>query len=137
MKKIKAVCAILVNNKNEMLLIKRGREPFAKSWALISGIGESKKGIPPEIGVIEEVNCDLQTNSFKGKYAFSIPVKNDRFADEVVVFVGRVNESEIKVRPPFSLDFKWVSEKKIKTLTNLAFNHAKIIKEYFKRKKLI
>lgn len=131
MKKLKAVCAIVINNKNEILLIKRGSEPFKEYWALISGIGESKKGIKPEVGVIEEVNCDLQTESFKGKHAFSLPVKNDKLVDEVVVFVGKVNEEEIRVRPPFSLDFKWVSKEEIQNFKNFAFNHQEIIRKYF------
>ncbi len=130
MKKLKVACAIVINNKNEILLIKRGRKPFAGRWALVSGIGESKKGIKPETGVIEEVNCDLQTKSFRGRYAFSIPVKNDKFVDETVVFFGTVNESEIKINPPFSLDYRWISAKEANKLKNLAFEHSKIIKKY-------
>ena len=135
MKKVKAICAVVVNDKDEILLIKRGREPFAGQWGLISGIGESKKGIKPEKGVIEEVNCDIQTTSFRGKHAFSIPVKNDKFVDEVVVFVGKVDESNLKINPPFSVDLKWASEEEAKKLKALAFEHKKIINEYFKRRK--
>jgi ADP-ribose pyrophosphatase YjhB (NUDIX family) len=134
MRKYKTVCALVINNKNDILLIKRGREPFKGYWSLISGLGESKKGIKPEIGVVEEVNCDLQTNSFNGDYLFSIPIKGDNFTDEVVVFVGKVNEAEIKINPPFSLEYKWVSEKDTDTFENLAFEHTKVIKKYLRRK---
>lgn len=134
MQKYKAVCAIITNDKNEILLTKRAREPFKDFWAIPSGIGESMKGIPPEIGVIEEVRCDLQTSSFSGKYAFSLPIKNDEKTDESVVFVGKVNEREINPHPAHSGEIKWVSEKDTQQFENLAFEHTKIIKEYLAKK---
>jgi hypothetical protein len=134
-KKYKATCAIVVNNKGQVILIKRGREPFKGNWGLISGIGESKKGIKPEVGIVEEVNCDLQTKSFKGKRLFSIPVKNNNYTDEVLVFEGKVNENQIKVRPPFSVDYKWVSKRDLGKLGELAFEHNLILKKYFALKK--
>ncbi len=133
MSKFKTLCAIIVSDKNEILLTKRARKPFQGYWALPSGIGESKMGIPPEIGVIEEVRCDLETSSFKGKHLFSIPVEGDKMTDEAFVFVGRVNESELKPNPKYSLGFKWVSEDNVKEFKNLAFEHSKIMEEYLKR----
>ncbi len=65
MSKYKTALAIIVNDKGEILLTKRAREPFKGYWALPGGIGESVKEIPPETGVIEEVHCDLGTRSFK------------------------------------------------------------------------
>ncbi|MFC1627128.1 NUDIX hydrolase [Patescibacteria group bacterium] len=131
-KKYKTSCAIVINDKGQVILIKRGRKPFKGLWGLISGIGESKKGFEPEIGIIEEVNCDLQTESFKGKRLFSALVRNDKYTDEIVVFEGKVNENEIKVRPPFSVDYKWVSEKDMDSLGKLAFEHKKILEKYFR-----
>lgn len=136
MSKFKTVCAIVVNDKNEVLLTKRAREPFREYWALPSGIGESMMGTPPEIGVVEEVRCDLGTNSFKGKRFFSLPVEEDKMTNEIVVFVGRVNENELKPNPKYSLGFKWVSENNIKEFKNLAFEHSKIMKKYLKQKRL-
>ncbi|MFA5933537.1 MAG: NUDIX domain-containing protein [Microgenomates group bacterium] len=72
-KKYKTVCAIILNNKKEILLTKRARNPFKGKWALPSGIGESMKGVPSEIGVVVEVRCDLGTNSFVGKFVFLFP----------------------------------------------------------------
>ncbi len=114
----------------EILLTQRAREPFKGYWALLSGIGESKKGIPPEIGVVEEVNCDLQTESFQGKYAFSVPIENDPVTDEAVVFIGSVNEAEINPNPEFSRGYKWVPLGDNETLSNLAFEHSRIMEEY-------
>jgi ADP-ribose pyrophosphatase YjhB (NUDIX family) len=131
MPKYKTACAIVVNNKGEILLTKRAREPYKDQWALISGIGESMKGIPPEVGVVQEVSCDMGTNSFKGKYLFTLPIKGDEMTDETYVFVGSVDESEIKPDPIYSQGYKWVSADKKAEFENLAFEHSEIIKKYF------
>lgn len=86
MEKPKALCAIITNNNNEILLSKRARNPFKENWSLISGLGASKDGMSSEEGVIYEVNCDLGTNTFKGRYIFTLPVKGDSYTNEVVVF---------------------------------------------------
>lgn len=135
--KFKTACAIVINDKNEILLTKRAREPFKSQWALPSGIGESKKGILPELGIVEEVRCDLGTNSFKGECLFSLPIEGDEMTDEAVVFVGRVNESEITPDPKFSAGYKWVPEDRIDEFQNLAFEHGQIMEEYLKRRGVI
>ncbi|MBU0707368.1 hypothetical protein KKG41_03275 [Patescibacteria group bacterium] len=73
------------------MLIKRGRNPFVGYWALVSGIGETKKGMSPAQAVLDEVDCDLQS-SFKGKKIFVYPVVNDEYVYETVVFVGTIDE---------------------------------------------
>jgi ADP-ribose pyrophosphatase YjhB (NUDIX family) len=132
--KYKIACAIIVNNKDEILLTKRAREPFKGKWALISGIGESKKGIPPEKGVVEEVTCDIGTKSFTTTSKFSIPVRGDKETDEVVVFVGTIKEDEIEIQPKFSSGIKWVPKNEIKKLHNLAFEHDQVIQKYLEHK---
>lgn len=130
--KYKTVCAIIVNDKEQILLTKRAREPFKGHWAIPSGIGESKKGISPEIGVIEEVRCDLGTNSFQGKYIFSLPIEEDEITNEAVVFIGTIHSEEIKPDPIYSEGFKWVHKTDTKSFENLAFDHTKIITKYLK-----
>ena len=133
MEKVQATCAIIVNNKGELLLIKRGREPFAGYWALISGIGEIKKGLSPEKAVLGEVECDIQT-SFIGKLLFSMPIQNDQYIYETVVFIGEVDESRIKINSPFSMEYKWFSFDEINNLGKLAYEHNDIINRYFREK---
>lgn len=132
MKKVKATCAIVINDKKEVLLIKRGREPFAGHWALISGIGETKKGLPVEKAVLGEVECDLQTLFIEPKLLFTIPADNDEYIDGIVVFEGQVDESKIRLNPPYSLEYKWFSPADIDKLGRLAFEHNKIIRKYLK-----
>lgn len=137
MNKYKTACAIIVNENNEILLTKRAREPFKGYWALPSGIGESKKGIAPEVGIVEEVRCDLGTESFIGKLLFTIPIYNDNYTDEAFAFEGRINEAEINLDPVFSQGYKWFSTKDKKAFENLAFEHTAILQKYFKNKETV
>lgn len=130
MKKYTTACAIIKNDKDEILLSKRGREPFKNYWALISGIGANKNGMESEIGVIQEVKADLNTNSFQGKFLFSLPLKNDPKSNKVDVYIGKINESEIKVNPVYSAGIKWVLINDKDQFQNLAFEHSKIIEKY-------
>jgi hypothetical protein len=130
MKKFTTICAIIENNNGEILLTKRGREPFKGYWSLVSGIGESKKGVSSNKGVIGEVSCDLGTESFKGELIFSLPIANDKKSDKIDVFLGKINEDEIKINPKYSQGIKWVSKKDKELFRNLAFENEKIINRY-------
>lgn len=133
--KYKTICAIITNDKNEILLTKRNREPFRGYWAILSGMGESIKGFTPEEGVAEEVRCDTGTMSFKGERIFTLPIENDDMTDEAVVFAGQINEKELNPDPKFSQGIKWVPEKNLEEFKNLAFEHSKIIEKYLELKK--
>lgn len=119
----KATCAIILNAKSEVLLIKRENG----KWALPSGVGYSKPkhNLSPDQAVCKEVEADLGTQSFQGKRSFSIPVKDSKTTDEIIVFVGKINESEIKPKR----EVKWMSLEEA-TREQLAFDHAEIIKKY-------
>jgi len=131
MPKLKTVCAIVVNDSDQILLIKRARKPFKGYWAISSGVGESRKGIPSEIGVVEEVNCDLGTKSFQGRYLFSLPIKDDPITDEAVVFGGKIDETEINLKKKYTIEYKWVDKDSVEEFENLAFEHTQIIKRFF------
>lgn len=132
MKEFRIACAIVVNKDGDVLLTKRAREPFKGYWALPSGIGESKKGIETAIGVREEVRCDLSTNTFEGKFLFSIPIENDPETVATDVYVGHVNEDELKTVPEFSQGYKWVKVNNTEEFKNLAYEHTKIISKYLR-----
>ncbi|MBU0647686.1 NUDIX domain-containing protein [Patescibacteria group bacterium] len=129
MKKVQATCAIIINDQNQFLLIKRGRDPYEGYWAFVSGVGSILKGLPPAEAVIEEVECDLQT-TFKGKYLFTLSVDNDEHINETVVFVGKVEESKIKINPPYSQKHQWFTVEQINKVGQLAFEHYDILNRY-------
>jgi ADP-ribose pyrophosphatase YjhB (NUDIX family) len=128
MTKFKTTCAVILNDNNEVLLIKRGRNPHKGMWAFVSGIFETGKGYPPDEAVKREVAWDLGTSSFNGKRLFSFPIENDEETDEVIVYTGKINESEIHLKPGFSEDIQWVPIEQA-VHQNLAFEHSGIIKK--------
>ena len=132
MKKVFATCAIITNKIGEVLLIKRGRNPFKNHWALISGVGETLKGYPPKKAVNGEVICDCQTDLIQPKELFTIPIKNDLFVDKTIVFTGSIDESKIQMHPPYSLEYQWVNLKNLDKHKPLAFEHQKILEKYIK-----
>ncbi|MFH0853360.1 MAG: NUDIX domain-containing protein [bacterium] len=129
MDKVQATCAVIYNNNNQFLLIKRGRDPFAGRWALVSGIGETKKSLPTDTAVAGEVDCDLRTN-FHGKEVFVLPVENDEFIYETVVFAGTVDESRMTILPPYSMGYAWFTREEIAKLGPLAYEHNEILERY-------
>lgn len=129
--KYKVAIALIVNDQGEILLSKRAKDPFKGKWALIAGVGASKiHGMPPERGVIDEVRADLGTKSFKGQFFFSFPNTQNPEVDENVVFIGKINENEIKINPEFSLGIKWVSPLNKLGLKGLAFEGDQILEKY-------
>ncbi len=133
MKKIQAVCAIIINKNNDFLLIKRARAPYKSCWALISGIGETKKGVILKEAIKGEVECDI-TTTFFGKQIFTLPVKNDNIVNETVVFLGKVDELNIENNIEFSEEWKWFSIDDISNIGILAFQHNKIIEKFLSDK---
>lgn len=137
MKKYKVAIALIVNDKGEILLSKRARDPFKGKWALVAGVGASKiHGMTPEEGVIDEVRADLGTESFKGQFFFSFPNTQNPEVDENIVFIGKINENEIKINPECSLGIKWVSPQNKNEFKGLAFAGDQIMKKYFEQLRL-
>jgi ADP-ribose pyrophosphatase YjhB (NUDIX family) len=126
-----ATCAIIVNSKREILFIKRGRQPFKGRWALISGIGATEKGMAPQEAISDEVAFDLQT-TFEGKEIFRMPIVDDQKVTEIIVFKGIVDQRMIKIHPPFTDAYQWITPSMIDTLGPLAFEHDLIISHYLK-----
>ena len=131
-KKYKVNCAVIINEKNEILLGKRAREPYKNFWGLFSGIGASKKGLVGKDAVIDEVKFDLNVD-FDPKYECSFPLIDDDFSDEVIVYSGTI-KGEILLNPVAVSKTAWLSYKEACKMS-LAFDHNEIIKKYFKIKR--
>ena len=125
-------CAVIVNDQHHYLLIKRAREPYMGQWAFISGIGASKKGLPPEQAVINEVVHDIGT-SFSGELAFSYPLANADLANTAHVFVGKVSPAAITLNPKAAAEYKWFSSQELQQQNNLAFEDKWIFEQIMEK----
>lgn len=130
MNKVQATCAIIQNKDGKVLLVRRGQDPFAGYWALVSGIGETKKGLLPDEAILGEVDWDLGVK-FEGRRVFVMPVENDDYVYETVVYVGKVEESGIRMNPPFTLEWKWVAKEEIREMGRMAFEHNEILDMFY------
>lgn len=119
-----ARCAIILNEKGEVLLSKRDKDPFRGKWAFVSGKGKEN--------IHDEVICDLGTKAtFEGEEKFSYQkAKDSKLGNKVLVFVGHLKEgSEITPQSGESASFEWVTLEEA-SKRDLAFEHNEILKEY-------
>ncbi len=123
---------IIENKKGEILLIERKNEPYG--WALPGGFvdyGETLEAAAIREGK-EETNLDITLISqFK---SYSDPRRDKRYHTITKVFVAK-GEGEA-VGMDDAKKAKWFSPQEIESL-NIAFDHKKIIKEYFEFKKFL
>lgn len=116
-------CVIVLNDKKEILFIKRGKEPYKNNWALISGIGYAKMGPTIEDGAKEEVVGDVGVYPTEVEKLFDIKSGDQ----DVQVFLARVNVESFKPQAPNTVDWTWRSLDKVEELGDLAFNHREIL----------
>ena len=116
--------AIIRNDNQEYLLIKRANEPYKDQWSFISGIGASQKGLPPEEAVRDEVQYDIGTD-FVGKLLYSYELEDVPYADRVYVFLGKVAEKSIVLNPDAATHLRWFTDQELEEAENLAFDNKK------------
>lgn len=126
-KKQVAVCCVICLNKNkEVLLIKRGKEPFRDKWSLISGVGYAKKKLTPEQGVHDEVVWDVTAQPFEIEYLFTVTGDYS----EIKVFKADVEQQDVVPREPDVLDAQWCSLDEVSKLDELGFEHSEILRKF-------
>lgn len=119
-------CVICLNSSNEVLFIKRGKEPFRDKWSLISGIGYAKKKLTPEQGVHDEVMWDVAAQPFKIEYLFTVSGDDS----EIKVFKAEVEPQDVAPREPDVLDTQWCTLNEVSKLGELGFEHSEILQRF-------
>lgn len=125
-------CIIIrgIDEKEEVLLIKRKHDPFIGTWALPGGFVEidedllegAKRELAEETGL---VNVELK--QFK---AYGTPGRDPRGRTISIIFHGKLidNTDEIKAGD----DAAEAEYFELNSLPNLAFDHEEIISDYLK-----
>jgi ADP-ribose pyrophosphatase YjhB (NUDIX family) len=119
-------CVICINENGEILLIKRGKEPFRDKWSLISGVGYAKKNLTPEQGVYDEVVWDVIAQPFEVEYLFAITGDES----EIQVFKAEVEPQDVAPREPDVPDAQWYSLDEVSKLGELGFEHSEILRMF-------
>ena len=122
-----SVDAVITNEKNELLLIKRSAEPFKGYWALVGGYIEWDESAEDAVRreVTEEVGMQVTEITFVGVYT-----KPDRHPKQVINLAYAVKTTGEPKAGDDALELKWVSLKDIHE--ELAFDHRQIITDYLK-----
>jgi len=120
-----------LKRKNEVLLIKRMREPFIDSWALPGGFVEIDEDLDEgaERELYEETGLqNVRLQQFK---TFGKPGRDPRGRTISVVYHGKIEDNSYKIEAgDDAAEARWFD---IKKLPALAFDHELIIDEFMKR----
>jgi len=127
---MKKTVGAVIEDKGKILLIKRNHEPFRGYWGLPGG--HIDEGENAEKAVIREVKEETNL-SFKPKFFTNA----EEHIDEInwhasVEFFTGVWEGEVKLSNEHT-EYCWFAKAKIKKI-DLAFNHKKILEEYWRSK---
>ncbi len=120
--------AIILNDKKEVLLIKRTIPPFKGTWVLPGGHVEYKEKVEDSLKreAKEEIGVELEIKELFGVY--STPNRDPRDHIVTIVYTGKIKEgSEIKLGEEAS-DYKFFPLKDLSS--NIGFDHKKIIEEF-------
>ncbi|PTD94060.1 hypothetical protein C9439_04745 [archaeon SCG-AAA382B04] len=118
----------IIREKEKIVLIKRGKEPFKGRWALPGGFVKEGEKTTQAISreVEEETNLKIEIKNLVGVY--SDPNRDPRGHVVSVVYSSEIKEGGLEA----SSDAKETRLFSINELPTLAFDHKKIIDEYKK-----
>jgi O-acetyl-ADP-ribose deacetylase (regulator of RNase III)/ADP-ribose pyrophosphatase YjhB (NUDIX family) len=120
---------IIIEKEGEIVLIKRKNPPFG--WALPGGFCELNETV--ETGAFREAEEEtgLQVKDLKQFHVYSDPERDPRFHTISVVFTAKA-DGEPKAASD-AKEAKYFSESNLPA--EIAFDHKKIIEDYFKSRK--
>ncbi len=122
--------AIIVNEKNELLLVKRAREPFKDYWGFIGGKGAFKFTKDPieavKIEVKGDIGCDFEPKFFTYNFEnFGIPTLT-------LFYYGEI-KGELRITERYISEFKWFNPEEANKV-DLCFDNKKILKMWIENK---
>jgi 8-oxo-dGTP diphosphatase len=123
---------IIIEREDEIILIKRGNDPFEGKTALPGGILEENETVEQTAvrEAKEETGMDVELTEILGVY--SEPGRDPRGPTVGIVFIANPMGGELKGGDDAAEAF-WINVNEI-DFDDLAFDHAKIIEDYIKWK---
>lgn len=122
-----SVDAIITNENNQILLIKRGAEPYKGYLALIGGYIEWDESAEDAVKreVMEETSLQVTEITLVGVYT-----KPDRHPKQVINIAFVVKTKGMPKAGDDATAFQWIDLNNLPE--NLAFDHRQIINDYIK-----
>ncbi len=123
-----SIDALIVNDKKQILLIKRGSEPFKGYWGTPGGYVDWDESAEDTVKreVMEELGITVQTAQFIGVY--TDPKRHPKQTINIAYAVSVTGEPKAG---DDAKAFQWFD---LNELPELAFDHKKIIEDYLKMK---
>ena len=120
-----ADCAV-INPKNEVLLIRRGNEPFRGCWALPGGFMEMDETIEhcAVRELMEETGLQVSEGDLRMVGVYSQPGRDPRGRTVTVAYCIRLNDCAEVRGGDDAAEARWFP---LNDLPPLAFDHAEII----------
>jgi len=122
----------IIEKNNKIVLIKRGKEPF-KGWiALPGGMLENNETVEDSVvrEALEETSLEIEPVEILGVYS---DPKRHPMGYITVAFITKIKKGNLKPGSD-AKEANWFDLNKI-NFNRLAFDHAKIIKDFIRWKK--
>ena len=117
-------CVVIANE--ELLLIKRKKDPFEGYWALPGGlmeVGETAEAAAVR-ELFEETSLDIAQDSLKLIGVFSNPCRDPRGHLVSIAFQSRLRKKQEVVGMNDAIDARWHP---LSELPDIAFDHSEIV----------
>jgi 8-oxo-dGTP diphosphatase len=113
-----------------VLLIQRGGDPFKNKWALPGGFIEMDETLEQACIRELEEETGLQVQHMQQFRAYDAPDRDPRHRTISVIFSVKLEKAEPVAGNDDASKAEWYS---INNLPELAFDHAQILNDYFKK----
>ncbi|MBT3398160.1 NUDIX hydrolase [archaeon] len=113
------------NNELNVLLIKRGIEPFKRSWTVPGGFVDIKDSIEDTAKKKLKEKTGVDAKYLEQLYTFGDPKRDPRGRVISIAYFALINPNDTKLSTsPEAEEVKWFP---VKSLPKLAFDHKKIL----------
>jgi 8-oxo-dGTP diphosphatase len=109
----------------QLLLIKRGNEPFKDMWAFPGGFVDDDEDLEPAARRELEEETGLKVPALRQVHTFGKPGRDPRGRTVSVIYYGFIDEADSSIAgADDAADARWIPLKDIK---ELAFDHMEIL----------